>query len=113
MSLTIADVIEKLKIPGTRFSGADWREGWPDRFYVNNEIVFNSDLKKVSPEEVAAYSEVTKKFFGVTFERVPDGRVIWKCPYVWGEDGYKRAGTVGPEGQVIREDTWSSDFYVN
>jgi len=63
MSLTIADVIEKLKIPGTRFSGADWREGWPDRFYVNNEIVFNSDLKKVSPEEVAAYSEVTKKVY--------------------------------------------------
>lgn len=33
-SLSVQDVIKFMKQPGTRFSGSDWKYGWPHKFYV-------------------------------------------------------------------------------
>ena len=33
-SLRVEDAIRYLKQPGTRFSGADWKYGWPHKFYL-------------------------------------------------------------------------------
>ncbi len=33
-SITSAKAIELLKQPGTQFSGADWKYGWPHKFYI-------------------------------------------------------------------------------
>lgn len=33
-SLSVEDAIKFLKQPGTRFSGSDWKYGWPHKFYI-------------------------------------------------------------------------------
>ncbi len=33
-SLSVQDAIRFLKQPGTRFSGSDWKYGWPHKFYI-------------------------------------------------------------------------------
>lgn len=33
-SIRVDDAIRYLKQPGTRFSGADWKYGWPHKFYL-------------------------------------------------------------------------------
>ncbi len=33
-SLSVADVLAVLQLPGTRYSGADWKYGWPHKFSI-------------------------------------------------------------------------------
>lgn len=109
MSLTIAQALELLKTPGTRYSGADWKYGWPHKWYLNNDKVYNYDLGLLSDEELSAWSAMTEKFFGVGFTRDEKG-IKWSCPHRSGLYGYQRAGVVGPDGEPVRSDEWSVDF---
>lgn len=34
-SFTIADTIKFFQTPGVEYSGADWKYGWPHKFYIN------------------------------------------------------------------------------
>lgn len=112
MNLTIAQASDLLKKPGTRFSGSDWKYGFPHKFYVGEGKVYNKQLKELAAEEVAAWSELTWKFFGVRFFKEGD-KVMWSCPFKQNVYGYQRAGVVGERGEPLRCDTWSPDFMVN
>src|SRR5438132_848762 len=35
MELSVKEAIGFLKTPGTRFSGSDWKYGWPHKFYID------------------------------------------------------------------------------
>ena len=34
-SMTIDDVVKYAQIPGTEYSGSDWKYGWPHKFYIS------------------------------------------------------------------------------
>ncbi len=33
-SISVTDAIKNLKTPGTRYTGTDWKYGWPHKFYI-------------------------------------------------------------------------------
>lgn len=51
-SIKVEDAIKFLKQPGTHFSGADWKYGWPHKFYLEP---VNPEAEKVV--EVGSQSE--------------------------------------------------------
>lgn len=110
MSLTVAQAIDKLKTPGVTYSGSDWKYGWPHKFYVGSEKVYNYGLAALTDEELSSWSAVTEKFFGVSFVNDGAGQIKWRCLHAAGFYGYQRAGVVGPDGEPVRNDTWSVDF---
>lgn len=34
-SITVADVLKAFQTPGVRWSGSDWKYGWPHKFYIS------------------------------------------------------------------------------
>ena len=83
MRLTIQEAIKKLQTPGTHFSGSDWKYGWPHKFYIGSDKFYNEELFSATPENFATFAELSKKYFGITWEiRTKYGkRVLWyQCP---------------------------------
>jgi hypothetical protein len=110
MSLTIAEAVVLLKKPGTRYSGSDWKYGWPHKFYIGSSKVYNEQLQSMTDEEVAAWSVITEEFFGIKFYR-ENGKTMYGCDYPDAMGyGYQRAGVVGPDSKPVRDDNWNLDF---
>lgn len=108
MSLSIQEAINLLKTPGTRFSGSDWKYGWPHKFYIGSSKVYN-ELEGLDEKQLAEWSSFTDKFFGVTFIRV-ENKIMWRCSYPGGFYGYQRSGFVGQDGEPVRDDSWNLDY---
>lgn len=47
-SISVADAIKFLKMHGTRFSGSDWKYGYPHKFYIEPPNPNAKDLVEVS-----------------------------------------------------------------
>ena len=111
MRLTIAQVIDALKVPGTYYSGSDWKFGYPHKFYLCHvDKFYTEELEKATPEELDAFSNLSERFFGVKFYRDEKGALLYRCEYVdLTGCGYQRAGHVGPNGDPERIDTWNPD----
>jgi hypothetical protein len=132
-SISIADAIRLLKTPGTRFSGSDWKYGWPHKFYIEP---LNPDADKIV-EVGAQYDHGvrtpimgTRKFlhfkfynthltgatpeefleFSLLSEQVfgirwdkDEKGIKYSCPRTKSFYGYQRSGRIGEDLVPIRE----------
>lgn len=99
-SMTAAEAIKRLKTPGTDFSGADWKYGWPHKFYIGSgpSKFYNEHLADASDAEFAEFAEIANRFFDVEFTRV-DGKVKWSA---YGNT--QRYGLVAADGSPEHRD---------
>lgn len=118
-SITIDDALKGLSTPGVRYSGCDWKYGWPHKFYLNlpcephrhcvsgtSHMGKMSDLKyqtrttihtnfysehllDATPEQIKLWNEVAKPHLGIGFEIVND-KLHYSAPYA----GYQTGGVV-------------------
>ena len=120
-SITVADMLVAMRTPGTRFSGADWKYGWPHKFYLHipcepytrvvgstshgGEITdvqtaidtsrfhkfYSLHMIDATAEQFAEWSRVCSPLLGILFDIAPDGKLLWSAP----RPGYQTAGVVG------------------
>lgn len=90
-SMTTAKTIELLKTPGTNYSGADWKYGWPHKFYLGNKKFYNEHLLDASPEEFAEFNKISEVLMGIKWLLDDKG-----LGYV-AVKGIQRWGVVGDE----------------
>lgn len=97
-SVTVATAIQLLQTPGTQYSGADWKYGYPHKFYLTapdgqHYKFYTVHLQDSTPEEVESFNEVSTKWLGVTWgtKPHPDGAlgVFWQA-----HPGHQSYGTV-------------------
>lgn len=96
-SMSVAVAIRRLKTPGTSFSGADWKYGWPHKFYIGAHPgglkFYNKHLEDASPEEFSEFVALADRFFGVKFYRNEKGFKYLAM------HGIQKWGTVGANGE--------------
>lgn len=75
-SMSVERAIQLLTTPGTKFSGSDWKYGYPHKFYISNNKEFPQDLKFYSGHLVYAennllekFNELAKKCFDIVFSK--------------------------------------------
>lgn len=83
-SLHPADLLQAVA-QGARISGADWKYGWPHKFYVEGGGVrfgkwYNVHLKELSPEMFEKVSNMLERKTGIKFE-MRDGKLFYQAPY--------------------------------
>ena len=126
-SLTIDDAIKALQIPGTHYSGSDWKYGWPHKFYLTipcepyeriigskwapgkpvehtratvttrSQKFYSTHLLDATPEQIAQWNSIAAPLLGVRFE-VDEKGLKWFAPR-----GYQASGTVA--APVATEDS--------
>lgn len=103
-SLSVKDAVELLKTPGTRFSGSDWKYGWPHKFYVDHASwhakFYSAHLQKATDAELAAFSEASKACFGISWTRDAKG-VAFRAPQTKSSYGWQLNGVVGADGVPV------------
>jgi DNA repair exonuclease SbcCD ATPase subunit len=92
-SLKVSDAISRLKTEGTRFSGADWKYGWPHKFYIGDKKFYNVHLADASDQEFQEFAELSKRYFQVVWEKSAEG-ISFKAI-----SGIQLAGTIGKAGE--------------
>lgn len=98
-SISVEKAIEVLKTTGAHYSGADWKYGWPHKFYLelpkpdgSGKIYlkfYNEHLKDATQDQVKEYSDLTTKLLGIHFQ-VDEKGVYFSAP-----NGFQTWGTVG------------------
>lgn len=102
-SLSVDSAIKLLRIPTTHFSGADWKYGWPHKFYIGDRKFYNNHLNRISDELLKEYSILSEKCFGIEWTRDEKGvkyRTVGKFGYSTFY-GYQQAGTIDSLGEPI------------
>lgn len=94
-SMTAARAIELLKTPGTDYSGADWKYGWPHKFYLGQKKFYSTHLQDASPEEFAEFNALSDKLLGIKWSIDPEKGLGYYCVR-----GVQRYGVVGEESKV-------------
>lgn len=120
-SITPEDFLRFCAMPGMRYSGSDWKYGFPHKFYLTvpcepYERTVNSthqggkvlEVKRAvvmtryakfytlhfadaTDEQLAQYREIGQPLFGIEFGRNEQGKLYYKAP----EHGYQAWGVVG------------------
>lgn len=107
-SLTIDGILEALSTSGTGYSGADWKYGWPHKFYVDipcvayERIVYSryengavthtkgassvrhhkfyaTHLRDATPAQLEAWNQVAAPLLGVQFNLHPESGLGWSA----------------------------------
>lgn len=83
---------------GADLHGADWKYGWPHKFYISGKGVprgqvkwNNKHLLDLDDDTFAEFSEILMRYSGIYFARMKDNRagtveLGWRAPY----HGYQR-----------------------
>ena len=68
-SLTVVDATRLLNTPGERFSGSDWKYGYPHKFYLGNahNKFYTKHLSGATPDEFEAFAKAALKLLGIRF----------------------------------------------
>lgn len=69
-SMPVGEAIRRLDTPGNSFSGADWKYGWPHKFYIGSGYphkFYNSHLRDATLEEFKAFNDLSEFYFGITW----------------------------------------------
>lgn len=80
-SMTPAEAIKRMLVPGTSYSGADWKYGFPHKFYIGSNYphkFYSAHLKDATPEQFAEFNEISEKYFGVSW-LIEDGQLKYKA----------------------------------
>lgn len=80
-SMTIDDAIKAFQTPGTRWSGSDWKYGWPHKFYIEVPCAPYRRCTSRSADGQFGYSETSRefrKFYAVHFkDATPEQIAEW------------------------------------
>jgi hypothetical protein len=118
-SMTPELAIFYLKQPGTKFSGDNWRHGFPERFFITPKDSTIKDHRKfrvihlldASDEVFQEFDRLSRSVFGVAWFREPEG-IRFNCPRSPGTLGFQRFGYIGPDGSPIHQDGMNQE-YIN
>lgn len=88
-SIGVAAAIQLLKTSGTTYSGADWKYGWPHKFYLNSNKFYNGHLADASEELFNEFSKLSEELFEVTWIK-DEGKMKYRAV-----SGVQKSGTVG------------------
>jgi hypothetical protein len=101
-SISVAEAIRLLEADGTRYSGSDWKYGWPHKFYISNKSLnphaikfYNDHLIDATNEELKRFDELSKKYFGISFQKSAEGKLQYAAPRTDSFYGYQRWGVTG------------------
>ena len=114
-SLSVADVLKAFQTPGVRWSGSDWKYGWPHKLYVDipcepyrrctskgpgeNDLgysecrsdnckFYTEHLLDATPEQLAEWNNIVKPIIKIGFEISEDGHLKYSAPcHGWQGDG--------------------------
>ena len=93
-SIDVASVLVMLVSRGTRYSGSDWKYGWPHKFYLEGEFghqkFYASHLTEATDDELALWNRLAQGTVEVRY--LKDGE---RFRYVSPFKDYQAAGTVG------------------
>lgn len=92
-SMSTARAIRLLETPGTRYSGSDWKYGYPHKFYIGNGKFYARHLALTGPEEVRRFSILSRDLLGVVYGI--DMRGVWYKAPGGGMYGWQTWGIVG------------------
>src|SRR4051812_18694694 len=96
-SITLEEAITLLGTPGTCYSGADWKYGYPHKFYIGNKKFYINHTAQATTDLLQRWNAVADATIGIFFER-DGGGVKCLAPCF----GYQAAGTVGGERREFR-----------
>lgn len=116
-SMSVEQAIRLLTTPGTRYSGSDWKYGWPHKFYIHREGWKNSDdgphkfyvthLSDATHADFIQFCALSAKLLGVTFVRRMDGSLRYSAVC----QGFQTWGTVGrPRPATLHQMEHDGDF---
>src|ERR1022692_2598795 len=78
-SMSPREAIRLMRTPGTEFSGADFKYGWPHKFYFGTLKFYNNHLEELTADEFREFAELSKAVFGVVWSKTDEGKIGWKC----------------------------------
>ena len=99
-SLRVRDAIRLLQTPGTRFSGSDWKYGWPHKFYIDNPgyyKFYTIHLRDANDTEFELFAKVSRETFGINWVRDEKG-IQFQAPRSRNIGGWQLSGIIGPGG---------------
>ncbi len=71
-SMPVAEAIRRLSTPDNSYSGADWKYGWPHKFYIGSGYphkFYNKHLSDATREEFLEFNSLSEYYFGITWVR--------------------------------------------
>ena len=94
-SITVTDMLRLLQKPGVRYSGSDWKYGWPHKFYLttpNGEHLkfYSVHIRDATDAQHFEWLEVAKPLLGVAFYVDPEKRIAYTAV----SRGYQASGVV-------------------
>lgn len=95
-STSVAHAIALLETAGTRYSGSDWKYGYPHKFYLDapegHRKFYVNHLEFASPELVERFATLSRDLLGVIYGVGPRGVWYRTTPgwQTWGEVGAER-----------------------
>ena len=97
--MTVDEAIQRLKTPGTSFSGCDWKYGFPHKVYIGHHKFYTVDgLRDAGPEQLAEFDALSRKIFGISFTRDSKG-IRYRAPTTNSFYGWQLYGNIGPDGE--------------
>jgi len=79
-SITIIKAIELLSTPGKEFSGADWKYGWPHKFYLDSTLKFyNAHLTDATEDEFKLFALLSSRMLSVAWDKDSKGHITWRA----------------------------------
>jgi hypothetical protein len=101
-SMGVARAIELLKTQGTAYSGADWKYGWPHKFYIGQKKFYHNHLEDATSEQLEEYSKLSDELLGVSWDS-HEGEIRYRAV-----PGIQKWGVVGSEEEkgagVMKQD---------
>lgn len=82
-SLTVADAIAAFVTPGTEWSGADWKYGWPHKLYITipgagPRKFYTEHLIDATDDELEIWNRVVAPITGLEFAQ-RDRDLVWNA----------------------------------
>jgi hypothetical protein len=93
-SLHPDEAVKLLTTDGTRYSGSDWKYGFPHKFYIGGGKFYVRHLQDAGPEAFVEFARLSQELFGIGWSKEGD-KVFWTAPVTASHFGYQRWGTVG------------------
>lgn len=89
-SMSIDQVLKLLQTPGQAYSGADWKYGWPHKFYFGSCKFYAAHLQDATPAELVLWQKHGMPALGVAFRQDED-RLEFAAPC----RGFQSWGVIG------------------
>ncbi len=91
-SIDIDTAIRLLETAGVRYSGADWKYGFPHKFYLGTVKFYTNHAAHATADQLSRWNDLADQTVGVRLE-IGEGGLMYRAL----SDGYQAAGVVGGE----------------